>query len=98
MIYKFILLISLVLIVMGCCGLSKRSCFPTCPPKRIITIEKECELPMKIVMAPIEMSEVNCPEENVCFDLKNYSLLTKRLNEMRLWIEIVRTRCGVVVR
>ena len=88
--------IALVFFLSGCCYFSKRSCFPPCPPPEAVIITKRCELPKEVVMEGIETADEGCPEDMLCFDSVNYRKLGKRLFDMRIWIEDVKVRCGLL--
>jgi len=88
-----ILLIA-VLTIGGCCWMSKRSCFPPCPPAEIVKIEKPCTLPPKLKLPAAD--RVPCPEQlkdGSCYDAENAAKLAQRLSMMRDWIKAVRSRC-----
>lgn len=93
---KLIYLITLIVFLSGCCYFSKRSCFPPCLPQKVVVITKRCELPKEIIMEGIETTDEGCPEDMLCFDSANYRKLGKRLLDMRVWIEDVKVRCGLL--
>ena len=86
----------LILFVSGCCYFSKRSCFPPCPTQKVVVITKRCELPSEIKLDDIETTDEGCPPNMLCFDSENYRKLGKRLFDMRIWIEDVKVRCGLL--
>ena len=77
----------------SCCWMVKRDCFPPCPPKEVVTVEKYCTLPPPINADPIEMTEKDCPANYACFDKENFAKLAKRLSDMKTWIQNTRERC-----
>ena len=92
--YKAYLSVILSLFVVGCCWMAKRDCFPPCPPKELVVVEKKCTLPESILADTIEIVGEGCPEGFVCFDVLNYGKLAKRLSDMKVWIRDAKARCG----
>jgi hypothetical protein len=89
------LLLFVVLLVPGCCWLSKRACFPACPPlkaTRIIVVEKACTLP-KLVLPAFKQSGVGCPQDRICFDRDNAAALYLRLAALKDFAKQARARC-----
>jgi hypothetical protein len=78
----------------GCCWMAKRSCFPACPPVRVLPVEKQCALPPKLHLPAVRRVERGCPENHACFDAPNAAFLATREAEMKDWIREVRLRCG----
>jgi len=91
---KLYLSVILSLFVVGCCWMAKRDCFPPCPPKELVIVEKKCTLPESILADTIEIVGEGCPEGFVCFDVLNYGKLAKRLSDMKVWIRDAKARCG----
>jgi len=65
--------------------IAKRSCFPACPPDRVLTVNK-CTLPGKVSLPPVTNTEVNCPSEYICYDEKNSKNLYIREEILKQWI------------
>lgn len=86
----------LVLQLCGCCWLSKRSCFPACPPptKVAVEVEKPCELPPPVILAAVK--RVECPEKKAwaCFEPVEGGKLAANLAALKTWIREARARCG----
>ena len=91
---KIICILLIALLIGGCCWMSKRSCFPPCPPKEIVMVDKECKLPGSLSLKMPKLIKENCPEGYACFDKKNKALLAKSLSSYRVWIEDAIIRCG----
>jgi len=86
----------LVALLSGCCWLSKRSCFPKCPPQlaaEVVKIEKPCELP-RLKLPAFKETVEGCPEDRVCFDRANSGALYTRLARLKDFAKIARTRCA----
>jgi hypothetical protein len=91
---KILSLLIAILILNGCCWMSKRSCFPPCPPKEIIMVDKHCKLPKNLSLKMGRPVKEGCPKEHTCFDKKNKALLAKALSSYRTWIENAVIQCG----
>lgn len=78
----------------GCCWLSKRSCFPACPPPRLVAVEKNCALPPPVTLPGYRRFTAGCPKETACYDKSNAAKLASRLAKMRGWISEAKDRCG----
>jgi hypothetical protein len=88
------LVLALVLVLPGCCWMSKRSCFPACPPREMVPVETPCELPPRLELEPFRRHTDGCPGDLICFDRDNAAALAKRLSDMRDWILETRKRCS----
>lgn len=86
----------LIILLSGCCWLSKRSCFPTCPPptRVVVEVEKTCELPPQLVLEAVKRSA--CPTQSTwaCFEPVEGGKLAKNLADLKTWIREARARCG----
>ena len=88
--FKPVFLLCLCLQFMsGCCMLAKRSCFPACPPTRVVT-EAKCKLPGKIALPAATNTTVNCPSKYVCYDKENAKNLFRREDVLKQWINEAR--------
>lgn len=77
----------------GCCWMAKRTCFPECPPTKVVTVEQLCKLPPTLKLPAVVRSE--CPDKDwVCYDRANAGRLALRLSSMKDWILETQKRCG----
>ena len=90
---RFVIAIQVVLLS-GCCWTAKRTCFPPCPPKTVVTVEKHCKLPPPIKLSKIKRTEDGCPKDHACYDMENAGKLAKRLSDMADFIKETRKRCS----
>ena len=91
-------LVLIALASSGCCWMAKRSCFPECAkplPARVVTVEKPCELPPKLVLPAV--TRMDCEvggKPAACYDILNAGKLAKREADMKDWIRDARARCS----
>jgi hypothetical protein len=78
----------------GCCTLAKRSCFPVCDDRPIV-IQSTCKLPPMMILDPVSRSKDKCPDEFVCYDMKNARMIADRESRMKAWIKEAVSACGV---
>jgi len=95
-IVKFAILAAPLLAFSGCCWLSKRDCYPPCPPQptKVVTVEKPCDLPGPLVLEEVRRTLDGCPEKMSCYDIENSAKLARRQAAMKDWIKSARIRCG----
>jgi len=88
-------LLILTLSAPGCCWWAKRSCFPECPPPRIVKVERPCELPPTLKLPAV--TRVPCAPTNtaalVCLDKANAAKLALRESALKGWVQEARLRC-----
>lgn len=93
--FRFQLLV-VVLGLSGCCGLSKRSCFPACPPRarESVEVEKACQMPPRVVLEPVRRSVCPGRPHWACFEPMEAGRLAANLSILKSWISEVQERCG----
>lgn len=69
---------------------------PTCPPAKVITVEKACELPPPVTLPAVTRADCGSTGLVACFDVPNAALLAQREAALKDWIRETRARCGVV--
>jgi hypothetical protein len=94
---RCIIVLFLLASVPGCCRFAKRSCFPACPPPRLVKLEKPCELPPALSLRAV--SRVPCDGAAdiavACYDAYGAAGIAVREAAMKDWIREARARCGV---
>jgi len=99
--FELFFLLALIVVVIiamftlsGCCGLSKRSCFPACPPPKLVQVENTCELPPKVMLD--QVNRADCAEHPTwnCFSPAEAAKLAKNLAALKAWIRETRARCS----
>jgi len=78
--------------VSGCCAFSSRSCYPACPPPKIIEVSK-CKLPDALSL-PSYSKHTPCPTGLYCFDDTNMFKIIRRDALMKQWIQEAKRRCA----
>lgn len=78
----------------GCCWMSKRSCFPACPPPPVVEVQK-CRLPGSVVLPPVKRdTSSSCPQSLVCYDSENSAKIAERESKLKDWVKEAKIRCG----
>lgn len=77
----------------GCCWVARRSCFPACPPPRIVQVEHPCKLPGPLMLPAVHRVVHGCPDAWACYDTENAAALAQRTAQMKDWIVAARARC-----
>jgi len=100
-----VMVVGFIILTSGCTLLSwgsKPDCpkpqpCPSCPPAKVVTVEKACELPPPITLPAVTRSDCGAGSGLVaCFDVPNAALLAQREAALKDWIRETRARCGVV--
>ena len=97
MLVRYLSLVCLGFVLSGCCWFAKRSCFPECPkplPAKVVTVEKPCELPPKLLLPRVSQTNEGCAADQVCFTADQGALIAAREALLKGWISEVRSRCG----
>jgi len=81
-------------ILSGCCWMSRRDCFPPCPPPQLVEVAKPCELPAQVVLEPFKRTECPGQPAGVCFTAPEAAKLAANIDRLKTWIIQTRVRCG----
>lgn len=82
-----------VFAVSGCCAFSSRSCYPACPPPKIIEVSK-CKLPDPVSLPGYTRTVSGCPTGLNCFDDTNMFNIIRRDTLLKQWIQEAKRRCS----
>lgn len=90
---KYIFVLLTVISFSGCCWMSKRSCFPACPPLPVVEVQK-CRLPGPVTLPPVKRDTSSCPQSLVCYDSENAAKIAERESKLKDWVKEAKIRCG----